>query len=67
MLEVDAGGIAVEVEPPCQWFVCFVATWWTAAEEQPGKMASDMEVNKKQRCVTEFLYAEKIFIDACWT
>jgi hypothetical protein len=29
-------------------------------EEQPKKMASDMEVCMKQRGVTEFLHAEKI-------
>jgi hypothetical protein len=31
-----------------------------AAEGQSGKMASDMEVRMKQRCVIEFLHAEKI-------
>jgi len=30
------------------------------AEGQSDKMASDMEVRMKQRCVTEFLHAEKI-------
>ena len=30
-----------------------------AAEGQTSKMESDMEVCMKQRCVTEFLYAEK--------
>jgi len=30
------------------------------AEGQPHKMASDMEVRMKQRCVIEFLHAEKI-------
>jgi len=30
-----------------------------AAEEQTSKVESDMEVCMKQRCVTEFLYAEK--------
>jgi len=30
------------------------------AEVQSDKMASDMEVRMKQRCVIEFLYAEKI-------
>jgi hypothetical protein len=30
------------------------------AEEQSEKMASDMEVRMKQRCVIEFLHAEKI-------
>jgi len=31
-----------------------------AAEEQSDKTASEMEVQMKQNCVTEFLYAEKI-------
>ena len=31
-----------------------------AAEGQSDKMASDMEVQMKQRCVTEFLHAEKM-------
>ena len=29
-------------------------------EGQSDKMASDMEVRMKQRCVTEFLHAEKL-------
>ena len=31
-----------------------------AAEGQADRMASDMEVLVEQRCVTEFLHAEKI-------
>ena len=31
-----------------------------AAEGQSDKMVSDMEVHMKQRCVTEFLHAEKM-------
>ena len=31
-----------------------------AAEGQPDKMASNMEVHMKQRCATEFLHIEKI-------
>ena len=31
-----------------------------AAERQTDKMASDMEVLMKQRCVTEFLHAEEM-------
>ena len=31
-----------------------------AAEGQSDKMVSDMEVHVKQRCVTEFLHAEKM-------
>jgi len=36
------------------------------AEGQSDKMASDMEVRMKQRCVIEFLHPVT-FIDACWT
>ena len=32
------------------------------AEGQSDKMMSDMEVRKKQRCVIEFLHAEKKII-----
>ncbi len=31
-----------------------------AAEGQSDKMASDMEVDTEQRCVVEFLHAEKM-------
>jgi hypothetical protein len=31
-----------------------------AAEEQSGKMGSDMEVHTKQKCVIEFHHAEEI-------
>ena len=31
-----------------------------AAEGQPDKMAFDMEVRVKQRCVTEFLHAKNM-------
>ena len=33
------------------------AVWRMAAEGQSDKMASDIEVSVKQRCVTEFLHA----------
>jgi len=38
----------------------FVAMRQMAAEGQSDKMASDMEVRMKQRCVIEFLHAERI-------
>ena len=38
----------------------FVAVQQMTAEGQSNKMASDMEVRMKQRCVIEFLHAEKI-------
>ena len=37
----------------------FVAMWQTAAEGQSDKMASNMEVQMKQRCETEFLHEDK--------
>jgi len=38
-----------------------------AAEGQSGRMTSDMEVCLKQRCVTEYLYVEKMApIDINW-
>jgi hypothetical protein len=37
----------------------FVAVRQMTVEGQPDKMASDMEVRMKQRCVIEFLHAEK--------
>jgi len=38
----------------------FVAVRQMAAVGQSEKLASDMEVRMKQRCVTEFLHAQKI-------
>ena len=38
----------------------FVAVRQMTEEEQCDKMAADMEVLIKQRCVIEFLHAEKI-------
>jgi hypothetical protein len=68
MLEGDAGGMTVEVEPSRKQFVSFVAVRQIAAEEQSVKMASDAELSTKQRCVAESLHAEKIAsIDVCWT
>jgi len=47
----------------------FTAVQQTATEGQSDKMVSDVEVNMKQRCVTEFLHVEKMapidIIDAC--
>jgi hypothetical protein len=60
MLEADAGGTAVQVEPSRQQLVSFIAVRQIAAEEQSGKFASDMEVRTKQICVMEFLHAEKL-------
>ena len=40
----------------------FLAVGQMAAEGQSDKMASDMEVHMKQRCVTEFLHAKKLHL-----
>ena len=54
--ESNVVDMAVEVEPSCQYSVKFC---FRAAEVQSDKVASDMEVRMKQRCVTEFLHAGK--------
>ena len=38
----------------------FVAMRQMAAEEQSDKMVSNMEVQMKQRCITEFLHVEEM-------
>jgi len=50
--------MAVEVELSHSYLLTF-GCCVTAAERQSGRMASDMEAHMKQRCVTEFLHAEK--------
>ena len=57
---VDVGGVAVEAETSANILLYFVAMQQMAAEGQIDKMASDMELCTKQRCVTEFLFVEKI-------
>ena len=52
--------MAVEVEPSHQYSLHFVAVWQTVAEGQSDKMASDVEVHMKQRCVMEFFCVGKI-------
>jgi hypothetical protein len=68
-LDSDADGMTVEVVRSCQLFVSFVAVLQITAEKPSGKMAPDIEVLMKQRCVIEILHAEKkmsplTFIDA---
>lgn len=58
MLEVDS--IVVKPEPSCWYPINFVAVQQMAAEGQPDKMASDMELCTKQRCVTELLHEETV-------
>jgi len=55
-----AGGMAVKAEPSHQDSITFCCCAVMAAERQCDKMASDMEGHMKQRCVNEFLPAEKI-------
>ena len=57
--EADVGGMEVEGNLPPNIPFHVVAMWLMAAEGQSDTMASDMEVCMKQRCVTEFLHAEK--------
>jgi len=66
------GGMEVEGEPSTNIPLCFVAVWQMAAEEQYDSMASDVEVQMKQRGGIEFLYMGKklhplTFTNTCWT
>jgi hypothetical protein len=58
--EADVGDMAVEVEPSRPYSVKFCYRVTDDSRGQSDKMASDMEVRMKQRCVTEFLHAENI-------
>ena len=58
--EADVDPMTVQVEPSAIIPLNFVAVRQMAAEGKSDKMASDMEERMKQRCVTEFLHAEKI-------
>ena len=51
--EEDVGGMAVEGE-------LLLCDRWQTAEGQSDRMASDMEVQMKQKCATEFLHVEKM-------
>jgi hypothetical protein len=52
--------MAVEVEGSLQLFVSFVAVLQTAAEKHFYKMASDLDVHTKQRCVLNSSMRERI-------
>jgi len=67
MSEVDVGGMAVEVNLPDTIPLHVVAMWQMAADEQSDTMADDRKGCVKQRCVIEFLHAEKMApIDIHW-
>ena len=54
-----------------QYSINFVAVQQTAAEGLSDKIASDMEMQMKKKCLTELFHVEKFhsltFISACWT
>ena len=58
----NVGGTAVEVKPShqCPTTCCCVTDAGVVAEGQSNRIASDVEVLMKQRCVTEFFHAEKV-------
>ena len=52
--DADGGGMAVEVETSHQYFITwFCHVTYGSRGAQSDKMASDVEVQMKQRCVTE--------------
>ena len=56
----DVSGTAVEVEPLHQCSITFYCCATNGSRGNADKMVSDVEVWMKQRCVTEFLHAEKM-------
>ena len=69
--EADVGGMAVEVEPSHQYSITCCCVQQMAAEGQSDTVASEMEVQMKQKGVIEFLMQKKrhplTFINVCWT
>ena len=66
--EVDAGGMAVEVEHSHQYFITFCCCVTDGSSGQSVRMVSDMEAWIEQRCGMEFLHADKkalIDINCC--
>ena len=59
MSEAD-GGMAIEVEPSQQYSVTCCCHVTDGSRGASGRMAADMEMRVKQRCVFEFLHAEKL-------
>jgi hypothetical protein len=58
--QADVRDMTVEVEPSRQYSVKFCCRATDDSRGHSDKMASHVEVRMKQRCVTEFLHAEKI-------
>ena len=56
---VDVGSILVEDEPSCQYSITFFCCAKDGRRGQSEKIASDIEMSVKQRCVIGFLYLEK--------
>lgn len=56
MSEAGVGGMVVQFEPSDQYSVLFCHH---ATGGQSDRMASNMEVHMKKRCVNEFLHNEK--------
>ena len=68
--EVDIGGMEEEVELSHPYSVMFCFHETDGSKGAVWQMASDMEVQMKQKYVTEFVHAGRMapvtFIDACW-
>ena len=62
MSEADIDGMTVEAESSQQYSIkfCCHATDGSRGEGQSGKMVSGVEEHMMQRCVIEFLHAEKV-------
>lgn len=64
LLDMDIGGMTVEVEPPHQYYITFCCN-------RGAVWHNGMGVCMKQRCATEFPYVKKFypltFNDICWT
>ena len=59
MSEADGGGIAVEPSQKYSIIFCYCVSDGSR-EGQSDRMESGIEVQMNQRCVTEFLHAEKM-------
>lgn len=58
--EANVDGMAIGFEPSPHIPLHFAAVRQMAAEEQSHRMVSDTQVCIKERCATEFPYAEKM-------